>query len=234
MTYRIKNWQKHQHFKDRRPPWIKLYRDLLDDKDWHSLSGDAAKFLVMVWLLASEDKDQKGQVPDVGTLAFRLRTSEATAKQLLEKLSQWVMQDDINLSSTCHQVGPPETETEGEKRQSESESETRGGSIKESLKPEQPAPPPPSKPVEPEDHPLVMLAQKIRGCRPEYNRLQVSAIIHTLRYFKNDPRLEWFVNEWTIDHANALEPFNQPLASLRKSLGDTLATKPQTERRFQR
>jgi hypothetical protein len=230
MTYRIKNWQKHQHFKDRRPPWIKLYRDLLDDKDWHSLSSDAAKFLVMVWLLASEDKDQKGLVPDVGTLAFRLRTSEATAKQLLAELSRWLVRDDIDLSSSCHQVGPPETETE--KRQSESE--TRGGGIKESLNPEPPPTPPPSKPLEPEDHLLTILAQKIRGCRPEYNRLQVSAIIHTLRYFKSDPRLEWFVNEWTIDHANALEPFNQPLASLRKSLGDTLATKPQTERRFQR
>ena len=39
MTYRIKGWVKFQHFKDRRPPWIKLYRDILEDPDWHDLDG---------------------------------------------------------------------------------------------------------------------------------------------------------------------------------------------------
>ena len=52
---RIKNWERFQHFKDRRPPWIKLYRELLDDPDWHDLAGDDAKFLVMLWLIASGD-----------------------------------------------------------------------------------------------------------------------------------------------------------------------------------
>ncbi len=42
MTYRIKGWVKFQHFKDRRPPWIKLYRDILEDPDWHDLDGDTA------------------------------------------------------------------------------------------------------------------------------------------------------------------------------------------------
>jgi hypothetical protein len=55
MAARVKNWKKFQHFKDRSPPWIKLYRDLLDDPDWHELSGDEAKALVMIWLVASEN-----------------------------------------------------------------------------------------------------------------------------------------------------------------------------------
>lgn len=92
----------------------------------------------------------------------------------------------------------------------------------------------PSIPIESLDSKLVQLAQKIRGCRQEYCVLQVYGIAHTLNGYKNDPRLEWFVNEWCIDHANALQPFNNPLASLRKSLADTLATKPQNERRFAR
>jgi hypothetical protein len=132
----------------------------------------------------------------------------------------------------CKQEARPETETETEKRQSESE--TRGGSIKESLKPEPPPTPPPSKPIEPEDHPLTILAQKIRGCRPEYSKMTVAGIIHHLRYFKDNPRLEWFVNEWCISHANALEPFKMPLSSLSKSLMDTLADKPQQERKYNR
>src|ERR1019366_3474678 len=61
---KIKNWHKFQHFKDRRPPWIKLYRDLLDDPDWHELNGDCVKLLVNLWMLASEDKTHQGILPD--------------------------------------------------------------------------------------------------------------------------------------------------------------------------
>lgn len=28
---RVRNWEKHQHYKDRRPPWIKLLVEMLDD-----------------------------------------------------------------------------------------------------------------------------------------------------------------------------------------------------------
>jgi len=62
---KIKNCSEFQHFKDRTPPWIKLYRYLLDDPEWHALSGDDAKHLVMLWLIASEDKDMQGTLPDV-------------------------------------------------------------------------------------------------------------------------------------------------------------------------
>ena len=69
-TRKIRNWSRFQHFKDRRPPWIKLYRDLLDDQEWHALDGDAAKMLIMLWLLASE---KGGEIPDNKTISFRLR-----------------------------------------------------------------------------------------------------------------------------------------------------------------
>ena len=113
---KVKNWQDFQHFKDRRPPWIKLYREILDDPDWHSLSGDDAKTLIMIWLLASEDKAMEGNIPDLRTVAFRLRSTESKVNQSLTKLSKWLYQDDINMISSCHQVDIPETETETEKR----------------------------------------------------------------------------------------------------------------------
>jgi len=109
---KVKNWQDFQHFKDRRPPWIKLYREILDDPDWHSLSGDDAKTLIMIWLLASEDKAMEGNIPDLRTVAFRLRSTESKVNQSLTKLSKWLYQDDINMISSCHQVDIPETETE--------------------------------------------------------------------------------------------------------------------------
>jgi len=112
MAIRIKGWAKFQHFKDRRPPWIKLYRDLLEDPDWHDLDGDTAKILVAMWLIASEDEDQDGKLPDSRRLAFRLRVSEAKVNQAISKLSHWLEQDDINPISTGYQVDAPETEAE--------------------------------------------------------------------------------------------------------------------------
>ena len=108
---RIKNWTKFQHFKDRRPPWVKLYRDILDDIEWHELDPIAAKVLVMLWLIASEDE---GRIPDTKTLAFRLRLTEIKTKEIVSKLSHWLEQDDINVISEGYQLDLPERETETE------------------------------------------------------------------------------------------------------------------------
>jgi len=108
---KIKNWHKFQHFKDRKPPWVKLYRDLLDDIDWHELDSKAAKVLVMLWLIASEED---GKIPEVKRLAFRLRMSEKDTEVCLSKLSQWLDHDDINVISEGYQDDPLERETETE------------------------------------------------------------------------------------------------------------------------
>jgi len=107
---RIKNWDTYQHYKDRKPPWIKLYRDILDDPEWHELSGDDAKSLVMLWLIASESTD--GSIPNIKTLSFRLRIKETQVNQLLARLSHWLVQDaSIVLADSKHDA-IPETERE--------------------------------------------------------------------------------------------------------------------------
>ena len=126
MSSRIKNWRKFQHFKNRRPPWVKLYRELLDDPEWHDLDPAAAKFLVTLWLLASEDEKQEGRLPDPKTIAFRLRLTEKEVKQRLAQVSNWLDQDDITTISPRYQDGPPETETETE---TEGETEKKTGKI---------------------------------------------------------------------------------------------------------
>jgi hypothetical protein len=108
---KIKNWSQFQHFKDRKPPWIKLYRDILDDIEWHELDPKSAKILVMIWLIASEDD---GKIPDAKRLAFRLRMTEKDTEASLIKLSHWLEQDDINAISTRYQDDLLETETETE------------------------------------------------------------------------------------------------------------------------
>jgi hypothetical protein len=110
---RPKNWRRFQHFKDRKPPWIKLYRDLLDDLDWHRLDGEAAKFLVQLWLLASEDDD--GECPSVDVIAFRFRMSPERVTSMISKVSAWMEGDDITAISDRYQDDLVETETETER-----------------------------------------------------------------------------------------------------------------------
>ena len=124
---RVKNWAKFQHFKDRSPPWIKFYRDLLDDLEWHELPPASAKALVMIWLIASESK---GEMPDNKTLAFRLRMTETQTKTIVSGLSHWLEQDDIAPISTGHQddglEGERETEKEREKERETERPRKRG------------------------------------------------------------------------------------------------------------
>jgi hypothetical protein len=115
--HRIKNWAKFQHFKDRRPPWVKLYRDLLEDIEWHQLDPKAAKDLVSFWLIASE---RDGELPDIRTLAFRLRCTEKQVESSLSALSHWLEQDDAEVISPRYQGDRAETETE-----TETETDTR-------------------------------------------------------------------------------------------------------------
>ena len=101
MKNRIKNWNKFQHFSNRKPIWIKLYRDLLENPEWFDLDGDTAKILIGLWLIASENE---GFLPDIKTLSFRLRTTQAKAEQALTKLENFLEpvenSDDVNMMST--------------------------------------------------------------------------------------------------------------------------------------
>jgi hypothetical protein len=108
---KIKNWSQFQHFKDRRPPWIKLYREILDDIEWHELDPKSAKVLVMIWLIASESD---GCLPDIKKLAFRLRMTEKDTEASLSKLSHWLERDDANVISSGYHGDLLERETEVE------------------------------------------------------------------------------------------------------------------------
>jgi hypothetical protein len=111
MSARIRNWHKFQHYRKRNPPWIKLHRNLLDDKEWHELDGEAAKALIMLFLLASE---LDGELLPIATLAFRLRMSEPDAQSLISRLSHWLEHDAGTTLAPCLQDATTETEAETE------------------------------------------------------------------------------------------------------------------------
>jgi len=50
---RVRNWENFQHYKDRRPPWIKLHVELTDDYAFGSLPDVQKYHLIGIWLLAA-------------------------------------------------------------------------------------------------------------------------------------------------------------------------------------
>ena len=124
-----KNWASFQHYKDRNPPWIKLHKDLLDDRAFQRLPIASRALAPMLWLLASESKDGsfKGSVEE---LAFRLRTSEkeidAGLKPLIANGFFLPVQDASNALADDKQVAPEScSETEAE-RETKTEAKREG------------------------------------------------------------------------------------------------------------
>lgn len=49
----VRNYDEFQHYRDRTPPWIKLYNAILDDYEFACLTDQQKWHLVAIWLLAS-------------------------------------------------------------------------------------------------------------------------------------------------------------------------------------
>jgi hypothetical protein len=92
---RIKNWETFQHYKQGsnalRVTWIKVYVQLLDDREWCALSGDAARFLLMLWLMAA---DSDGEIGSPDDIAWRLRMAGKEVGKLLSEVSDWIDDPD--------------------------------------------------------------------------------------------------------------------------------------------
>ena len=56
MILKIRNWEKFQHYKDRKPPWIKLHFSLLTSRDWVMLT-DSERVLAIACMLVASHSD---------------------------------------------------------------------------------------------------------------------------------------------------------------------------------
>lgn len=115
-----RKWASFQHYKDRNPPWIKLHKELLDDRIYQRLPLASRALAPMLWLLASESKDGSFDASPE-ELAFRLRCSEADAEAglapLIEKGFFILVQSDGTPLAPREQLAAPE------KRREEGETE---------------------------------------------------------------------------------------------------------------
>jgi hypothetical protein len=117
MTWlRIKNWERHQHYKDRRPPWIKLHQSLLDDYEFSRLQDASKAHLMLIWLLASRED---GRVRNDATwIGQRICATSPVDVQALVESGLLVLEHDTSGAlATREQVAPRgrgETEAETE------------------------------------------------------------------------------------------------------------------------
>jgi hypothetical protein len=103
---RIKGWARFQHYKHRRPPWIRLHRSLLDDPTWHGLPLASRALAPMLWLLASES--ELGIIDCASdVLAFRLRLASSVLAEALNPLISvgWIIEsaDASSVLASCKQ-----------------------------------------------------------------------------------------------------------------------------------
>lgn len=114
--YQVKGWNKFQHYGNRAaPPWIKLYRSLLDNPDFHALDDWSARLLVSLWLIASE---ASGYLPASKVLAFRLRRTEDEILSGLSRLYGFIEHRASNVLAKSYQDAMPEERRVEEKSSS--------------------------------------------------------------------------------------------------------------------
>lgn len=77
-TISVKNWDRFQHYKDRDPPWIKLYRDMLTSESW-VLGTDISRLVqIAITLLAAR---YQNDIPNQFPLLKKVASFDFTEKQ---------------------------------------------------------------------------------------------------------------------------------------------------------
>lgn len=108
-----KNWSKFQHYKDRSPPWIKLHRELLDDREFMLLPIASKALAPLLWLLASESADGTFDASDE-ELIFRLRVTQKDLAGLRPLIDKGFFTVASGVLAERKQVARPEGEGETE------------------------------------------------------------------------------------------------------------------------
>lgn len=128
----VKNWERFQHYKDRDPPWIKLYRDMLTSESW-VLGTDLSRVVqIASTLLAARYSNKIPYRFDLLERVMSLDCSETAFKKAVDHLiamgflsievvtetEKIVVQDASTPLATCTSEGD---QRRAEKRQSREE-----------------------------------------------------------------------------------------------------------------
>lgn len=144
--FQVKNWEQHQHYKDRTPPWIKLYNELLDDFHFSCLQDASKAHLVGIWLLASRTSNR---IPmNAGWVGNKINATDPVdlnellnsgfIEQVIEKpLKNQPLQEAEQDASTLQakRLSREREEREGEERRKEREEKQITPTIVEDCEP---------------------------------------------------------------------------------------------------
>ena len=114
--YEIIEWDKHQHYKKRNPPWIKLYQNTLISKTWIMGDNDSRVLMVASMIIASRTgnkiSDDLEYIKRVANLPKKPNFKHLLAVGFIRHID-----DDSNSLATDTQSACLETETETETKQ---------------------------------------------------------------------------------------------------------------------
>jgi len=115
---RVVNWHHYQHYRDRNPPWIKLYTRLIDgdSREFGRLKDEEKWQFLAILMLASRQQNAIPHDPDWISERLRLR-SKLNLKALEATGMIEVVEVASNTLADCKQNAMPEEsrgETEGE------------------------------------------------------------------------------------------------------------------------
>lgn len=128
-TLVVVGWEKFQHYKDRDPPWIKLYRDLFTCESW-VLGTDISRLVQVASLLLAAR--YHNATPFQWTLVRKVANLDCTEKQFNEAVNHLVSTKFLEIQQLPSEVKPAAqsasnvlatctSETEGEKSRAEAE-----------------------------------------------------------------------------------------------------------------
>ncbi len=120
--FSVRNFEKFQHYKDRNPPWIRLYNSLLDDYEFGRLPDASKAHLLAIWLLASR---YDNKIPyDSEWVSRRINATEPVDLDALAKGGFIVADQGCSKTlADCKQDAKPEESREEESREEKKEVE---------------------------------------------------------------------------------------------------------------
>lgn len=114
--FRVRNWGKFQHYKNRNPPWIKLHTSLLEDYEFASLQ-DASKLLaICIWMLAARSDNKIPADPDWIRSKCNLKSKPDLAPLFDGGFIEWIQELPLpeqvasSALAECKQSADSETE----------------------------------------------------------------------------------------------------------------------------
>jgi hypothetical protein len=127
--FSVRDFDRLQHYRNRTPPWVKLYNDLLDNYEFARLQDASKAHLVLLYLLASRHANR---LPcDSDWLARRMGATEPVNLQVLADAGFIIMEQSASgVLADCKQDACLEGETERETDKREEKRTVPAGTLR--------------------------------------------------------------------------------------------------------